>query len=274
MKACAFPNFCRQGGDGRYAEHGHHSAGAFEGGFAEAVRMTVQDQFGSLSADDSGKGLLIGQAPPAVDSARHRGVVYEDHPKEAFDRCLLQYLLEALQLFRPEGAGGQKGRCRAGRRQADDRHLAAPSQDRRCFEGSRGAAGFRFRMVRGHIRFQTESVVQPGHGNAGVMVAGDQGDAIRPAQLYQQICGSFEVRHVAGVGQVTGDDDVIHCFVGKRLLQPGQEVDAMPVPAVQQPAEVAQRALAEKITGPHVAGIEQMQIGKVGNTEMPVGSAR
>ena len=145
----------------------------------------------------------------------------------------------ASSWLRAEPSGRHEWRRRQRRRHADQRQRAAPAQERK-----RGTA---IGLVAGQIIPPGFRKAMLGGANIGVVIAGDDGDAISRADALQPGPRRRKLGFQREIDEVAGDRDLIRRLRLHVRHQRIEHVAAVEFVAIAGPVEIAERAFAREI---------------------------
>src|SRR6185369_3298962 len=143
--------------------------------------------------------------------------------------------------------GGNEGRRRDGGRDADQGNVAETTDERKILLVAGYAFALAFAgMSAGHVVAPKPGRFRPGHGDIGVMVAGNDGDMAAAAELLQEIARLHELVAERDVHQIAGDRDMVRPLCLKIIRERLQHLAAVDGGTLKFPREEARDALAHE----------------------------
>ena len=229
------------------------------------MRVAMEDQLGAAPCEHVPQRLAVAQRFAPAHRVASRRMVQEHDAEASGNPRALQHPIEPFELAQAEPAGGEEGRRRSRRRQADQRHSIADAKRRK-----RGVALGLARVVTAHVGRPLGERVAPRLPDVRIVIAGNDGDALRRAEPSEPRRGLPELVRQSDVREITGDGDMVGPAAREIDAERIEHLGAMLVAAPVAPRKIAEDPLVEERADTDAVERGQMQIGQVRQHEVAV----
>lgn len=163
------------------------------------VVMTVEHELGTALFQCAREGVRVGKPAPRICQSGQRRMMDENDADRAFIAEPLEQIARHFDLMLAELARGDKGRRFHSRVQSDERQRPDPAHERK-----RERLG-----LSPHIGGPALDAGIARQVGIDVVIAGNDGDALRRADAEQPLRRGFIFRRKPQVDEIAGDGDVI-----------------------------------------------------------------